>query len=238
MRTIIAIGGGQLKFKETLEIDKYIAGLACERAKGRANALFLPTASSDSLPYYNSFRKIYTSVYGLKADVGLLIKNKDSIDKIKEKIDVADLIYVGGGDTKLLLKVFNQTGIIDKIKEAYNSGVIITGVSAGAICWFREFFSDSEILTGSTEYVRMKGLSVLNGFAVPHYNERQAEFNSIMSTSEDITSAYCIENLAALVFKNEVLLGALNAGGNAYEMTKTRDKGLVKNKIDSINHVN
>ena len=68
-KTLICIGGGELKSKETLAIDGYIAQKAKARAKDRrAYGLFIPTASHDSMPYFNSFRKTYTSVYDIKAD--------------------------------------------------------------------------------------------------------------------------------------------------------------------------
>ena len=58
-KRIIAIGGGEIKNKTTLEIDRYVASLAKEHAgENRANALFIGTASHDSMPYFNSFRKI------------------------------------------------------------------------------------------------------------------------------------------------------------------------------------
>ena len=72
IKRIIAIGGGELKSKETLEIDRYIAELAKKRAgDARAYGLFIGTASHDSMPYFNSFRKTYTSVFDIKADVAL-----------------------------------------------------------------------------------------------------------------------------------------------------------------------
>ena len=57
-KRIIAIGGGEIRSKETLEIDGYIASLARERAgEKRPYVLFIGTASHDSMPYFNSFRK-------------------------------------------------------------------------------------------------------------------------------------------------------------------------------------
>ena len=57
-KRIIAIGGGEIKSKTTLEIDRYVANLAKIHAgEKRANALFIGTASHDSMPYFNSFRK-------------------------------------------------------------------------------------------------------------------------------------------------------------------------------------
>ena len=57
-KTIIAIGGGEIKNKTTLEIDGYIANLAKEHAgEKRANALFIGTASHDSMPYLTVLEK-------------------------------------------------------------------------------------------------------------------------------------------------------------------------------------
>lgn len=73
-KRLICIGGGELKTRETLKIDGYIAELAKTHAgEKRAYGLFIPTASHDSMPYFNSFRKTYTSVYDIKADVALTV---------------------------------------------------------------------------------------------------------------------------------------------------------------------
>ena len=65
-KILIAIGGGEIKNKTTLKIDNYIANLAKARAgEKRATALFVGTASHDSMPYFNSFRKTFTSNFDL-----------------------------------------------------------------------------------------------------------------------------------------------------------------------------
>ena len=69
-KTVIAIGGGEIKNKETQAIDEYIVTLARERAGDRRPCgLFVPTASHDFMPYYNSFHKMYTGVFDVKTDV-------------------------------------------------------------------------------------------------------------------------------------------------------------------------
>ena len=74
MGKIIAMGGGELRERTTLQIDEYIAALAKERAGDRrANALFIPTASHDFMPYYNTFHKVYTGVFDIKTDVALSV---------------------------------------------------------------------------------------------------------------------------------------------------------------------
>ncbi len=106
-RIIYALGGGDLRNKSTLEIDKVIAKRAKERAGDkRAMGVFFGTASHDSLPYFNSFRKIYTSVFDIKAEIALLTKKDIPLENIQNKLDKADFIYIGGGDTMFMLDVW------------------------------------------------------------------------------------------------------------------------------------
>ncbi len=143
-RTIISIGGGELRERTTLKIDEYIAGRAKARAGiRRANALFLPTASHDFMPYYNTFHKVYTGVFDIKTDVALCVFNDADLARMREKFEKADMIYAGGGDTVFMIEQWKKTGLLPLIREAYERGVVICGLSAGAICWFSDMYTDS-----------------------------------------------------------------------------------------------
>ena len=73
-KIIIAIGGGDMREKTTIKIDEYIAMLAKKRAGDkRAYGLYIGTASHDFMPAFNTFRKTYTSVFDIKADVALTV---------------------------------------------------------------------------------------------------------------------------------------------------------------------
>lgn len=213
-RRFICIGGGEIRSKETLPIDEQIAIMAKERAgEKRAVAVFVGTASHDSLPYFNSFRKTYTSNFDIKADLALLTKKDIPMDKIQGKLMNADLIYVGGGNTIFMLDTWRKTGFLEMILDAYNRGVIIAGLSAGAICWFEKIYTDS--VEGS-KYAVSDGLGILKGMMSPHYDDRP-EFDDIAKNSP---LAYAVENKSALVFDDETLVKTLSAGGNSYLFTK------------------
>lgn len=230
-KRIIAIGGGELKTKETLEIDRYISSLAREHAgENRPYGLFIGTASHDSMPYFNSFRKTYTSVFDIKADVALTVYGEMNLEKIKGKFEKADFIYVGGGDTLYMLKRWQEFGLLDLIRDAYERGVIICGLSAGAICWFEDIYTDSALVEREGAYSMQKGLGWLKGTISPHYNERVSDFDAIMSKMPNGTSAYGIENLSAIEFVNGELTRSITCGGNAY-LIKKSDKDLIKTII-------
>lgn len=222
---LIAIGGGEIKNKTTLKIDEYIANLAKLHAgEKRANALFFGTASHDSMPYFNSFRKTYTSVFDIKAEVGLLVYGEMDMQKIKDKIDAADCIYVGGGDTVFMLDLWKKKGVDELLINAYNQGKIICGLSAGAICWFSDMYTDYEIMRGqSASYSLHKGLGLINGLITPHFDERTEDFTETFINS-GFESAYAIENDAAIVFKNGTAERALSSGGKAYILKKDNGK--------------
>ena len=119
MRRIICIGGGEIKNKTTLEIDRYIATLAKDRdGDKRANGLFIGTASHDFMPLFNSFRKTYTSVFDIKVDCLLTVNVDTSKERIVEKFSKADFIYVGGGDTLYMLEKWKEYDLLNKILKA------------------------------------------------------------------------------------------------------------------------
>ncbi len=230
-RTLIAIGGGEIKNKTTLKIDEYIAKLAKKRAyPNRATALFIGTASHDSMPYFNSFRKTYTSVFDLKAEVALLVYGEMNLEHVKEKIDKADCIYVGGGDTLFMLEKWKETGLDKLLIEAYKVGKIICGLSAGAICWFSDMYTDYEITRGvSSEYSLHKGLGLISGLFCPHYNEREEDFNKAFKTG-NFESAFAVENDSAIVFIDGKPVTSLSSGGRAY-LIKKQDGKILKEEL-------
>ena len=223
----VLIGGGDIRAKETIEIDKQIAKLAKEKAErergegARANALFVGTASHDYMPYNNSFHKMYTGELGLKTDVVLTVYTQMDEEKIKGKFEKADMIYVGGGDTVFLIEEWRRAGLDERIAEARARGVIVAGLSAGAICWFEKMYTDSA-KTGEDVYTVVPGLGVLPGAACPHYNHRRADFAEVIGEGEDWT---CMEDNSALILDDDgKILRALNLGGQVYKVRKENGK--------------
>jgi dipeptidase E len=228
MKRIIAIGGGELRERTTLIIDEYIANLAKERAGDkRADALFIPTASHDFMPYYNTFHKVYTGFFDIKTDVALTVFKEVDLERMRAKFEKADVVYVGGGDTVFMIESWKQSGLLDLIKDAYERGVIIAGLSAGAICWFSDIYTDSLKTDDGVKYAMFKGLGWIDGVVSPHYNQRVDDFDKIVA--ENFSTAYGIEDDSALLIENGEIVGALSSGGNVYRLKGNGD--LTKEKI-------
>ena len=226
MKRIIAIGGGELRERTTLKIDEYIAALAKARAgENRANALFIPTASHDYMPYYNTFHKVYTGMFNIKTDVALTVFKDVDMEKMRLKFQKADVIYVGGGDTVFMMEHWKKTGLLPLLEDAYQRGVIIAGLSAGAICWFSDIYTDSQAVLGEGDkYAMFQGLSWINGKISPHYGARMLDFDKIVCYN--FHCAYGIEDDAALVIEDGEIVGSVSSGGKAYKITV--DNGAIQ----------
>ncbi len=228
MKRIIAIGGGELRERTTIKIDEYIAKLAKEHAgENRANALFIPTASHDYMPYYNTFHKVYTGTFNIKTDVALTVYKEPDMEKLRAKFEKADMIYVGGGDTVFMIEHWKQSGLLPLIKDAYDRGVIIAGLSAGAICWFSDIYTDSTAALGEGDkYAMFQGLNWIEGKISPHYGARMLDFDKIVCYN--LGCAFGIEDDAALVIEDGEIVGCVSSGGKAWRIEQVN--GAIQKK--------
>ena len=76
------------------------------------------------------------------------MREHPDFDIIKQKIENADLIYVGGGNTRTMLALWRRLGVDRLLHEAAQRGTVLSGLSAGANCWFHYANSDAPIIEG------------------------------------------------------------------------------------------
>jgi len=101
-----------------------------------------------------------------------LIDAPPSAREIERKILSADIIYVGGGNTLYMMRVWRRLGVERLLRTAYEEGIVLAGISAGAICWFDSGHSDSMSFYNPRDwqYINVKGLGLIKGVHCPHYN--------------------------------------------------------------------
>lgn len=140
MQKIVAIGGGKLALRETLAIDRAIVRFT---EKSRPRALFIPTASGDSPEYCEIFQSVYGRGLKCSVDVLTLLGSPPAHATMARMIRQADLIYVGGGNTLKMMRRWRRLGVDDLLRKAWRRGCVLSGISAGANCWFEAGSSDS-----------------------------------------------------------------------------------------------
>jgi dipeptidase E len=167
MGKIVALGGGELREGATRAIDARIVELS---GKARPKALFIPTASGDAENYAETFRAQFGDELGCETDTLYLLAKRPALEVIAEKIQAADLIYVGGGNTLRMMKLWRRLGVDALLRQAYARGAVLSGISAGAICWFDSGHSDSRSFAaeGAWNYIRVRGLGLVDALYCPH----------------------------------------------------------------------
>lgn len=196
---LMLIGGGNTRggVWETKDIDLEVVKMT---NKEHPNFLFVGLASSFADSYYDAMKNIYKSL-GCECQY---LKKKNIInnrDIVENKIKNADIIYIGGGDTIKLLSELKEYNLTDLFIEAANNNTVIAGISAGAIMWCKEGYSDSLKLRGeSDKYDFINGLGYLDIIFSPHhslekYNEMIGEIDErIVYSLENNTALKIIDN--------------------------------------------
>lgn len=199
MGEIIAIGGGEIKAGDTLAIDKYIVE---KSGKQRPNLLFVPTASRDAGGYINAVSRVYRHL-GCSFSTLLYFLDKNAAETAAQKVEAADIIYVGGGNTRLMMETWKRVGFDKLLISAFDSGKLLCGLSAGSICWFSSGYSDSESFdkSGEWQFCEVEGLGLIKAINCPHFDmPDRAGFVDFMrgrSQSGIAISANCAFELSA-----------------------------------------
>jgi aminopeptidase N len=195
MRQIIAIGGGGFGREiGDLKIEKYIVK---QSKKTIPKICFIPTATGDDQGYIDNFYKAFKSIDCIASHVDFF---KRTID-LKSHILDQDIIYVGGGNTKSMLAVWKEWNLDLILKQAYEKNIIMSGVSAGAICWFEKGITDSWKNYQSI----LPCLGFVKGICCPHYDEepeRVPFVKEILETNK-IDECIAIDGYCALHLIND-----------------------------------
>ena len=103
-----------------------------------------------------------------------LINCTKSKKEISEKILGADIIYVGGGNTLMMMTLWRKLGVDKILQQAYSKGIVLCGISAGAICWCAYGNSDSrQFKNPEAQLIKVRGLGFIDVLLCPHYHSKK-----------------------------------------------------------------
>ena len=166
-RHIVAMGGGGFSMDgDNPLLDDFVLSLA--RVKKNPRVCFIGTASGDSETYAAHFHDAFPPSRARATRLKLFDR---SVLNLRSFIFEQDVIYVGGGNTANLLAVWRVHGLDRVLRGAWNRGIVMAGISAGAICWFEHGITDS---FGHRPRRLDGGLGFLRGGFSPHYDGETA----------------------------------------------------------------
>ena len=227
MKQIIAIGGGGFGRNPNQRIiENYIIE---QSSVDRPNVLFIPTASAEDKSYLVNF---YSCFNGLDC-VANHLKFFQRTPRLDSLINKADIIYIGGGNTKSMLAVWREWKLDKYLLKAYKKGTVLAGVSAGAICWFEQGITDS----WASNLNVIDCLGLIPGTCCPHYDSEKDRKPSVHKFIRDgkIKSTYAIEDGAAMHFIDDKLFKNISfyKNSNVFDV-KEKNGHIIDEHLDII----
>ncbi|WP_409369149.1 Type 1 glutamine amidotransferase-like domain-containing protein [Lysinibacillus sp. 38-6] len=226
MKQIIALGGGGFSMEpENPLLDQYILKQA---KKTTPKICFLATASGDSENYISRFYQFFEKQDCQPSHLSLFNPPTRDLERfLLEK----DIIYVGGGNTKNLLILWQEWGIDAIVRKAWEQGIVLAGISAGSICWFEEGVTDSY----GDGLEPLKCLGLLKGSNCPHYDgesERRPAYQQLVATNR-ITPGIATDDGVALHFIDEELSQIVSSRPNAKAYKVNDDQNITEIELET-----
>ena len=216
MERIVALGGGGFLMESNPSaLDAYVVSLANVQ---RPRVCFVPTASGDSHEHIDKFYAAFARFQAQLSHLAFFrkpVKGAMPLDRFEHDLLDQHVIYVGGGNTRSMLAVWREWALTKTLREALRRGVVLAGVSAGAICWFEWGASDSA--TPGTRAAPLRCLGLLKGSCCPHWGaepHRRRDFHALLRAGE-LPAGYGIADGAALLFEGNRLAEAVHADARA-----------------------
>lgn len=202
-RRIVAMGGGGFSMEpDNPRLDNFILTFGREHAE-RPRVCFVSTASGDNPDYvrrfYDAFRPRACEPSHLD-----LFRPGSWTSEPREALLTSDILYFSGGSTFNALTLWRAWHLTEVLREAYESGTVFAGLSAGAACWFNACLTDSTGRKGAV----LEGLGWLPGSFCPHYDSethRRPLYRQAVRGGA-LEAGFAADDSAALVFENETLV--------------------------------
>jgi dipeptidase E len=198
-RTIFAMGGGGFTMEPSNPLlDDYVLSLARAR---EPRILFLPTASGDTTPHINAFKARFAG-RNCVAEHLSLFRLRETRRPLSEMVMEQDILYVGGGSMRNLLAIWGAHQLDTMLVAAWERGIVLAGLSAGAMCWFQAGLTRS---SGPPEPI--EGLGLLEGSLTVHADGEPERLPVWLSHVRDGTlpGGWALDDGVGLLFRGRSL---------------------------------
>jgi dipeptidase E len=194
------MGGGGFTMKElSSALDRLVLELT---GKSLPKICFLPTASGDQREQVRWFHERFRFTPCELSDLSLFHLSRDRVDP-RALLLSQDAIYVGGGSMRNMLAIWREHQIDIAMRDAWEAGVILAGLSAGAMCWFEGGITMS---AGAPEPAA--GLGLLSGSLSVHRTSEPWRLPAYLQAvaEQRLPGGYAADDGTALLFAGRRLV--------------------------------
>ncbi|MEU4012990.1 peptidase E [Streptomyces pseudogriseolus] len=220
-RRLALLGGGFSTDDDGLLDDWVLEQVRAPRPK----VCFVPTASGDAPGYVEQFLTAYEA-RSCETSVLQLFRRDLDDDALRSFLLSQDVVYVGGGNTANLLAVWRAHGVDRLLREAFDRGTLLCGISAGANCWAEGSHTDS---FGPLTHLS-DGLGVLSGSVCPHYDSEPGRRSSYQTAvaNHALPAGWAVEDGVGALFTDGQLTDTVTRTPQArlYRVEPDGDNGV------------
>ena len=200
--------------------------------KPRPNVCFVPTATGDSpasvIQWYNLVEGLSLQPYVMR----VFINSYTTKESFEETLMKMDAVVVGGGNTLNMMAIWKAQGIDLALRKAYEAGIVMSGASAGSLCWFTSGTTDSR----PKELSKVDCLGWLNYSHCPHYNveEFRRPLYHKMILAKELSPGYACDNQSGIYFENETFVQCVaSAAGRKSYFVDLQNGQVVERELKS-----
>jgi dipeptidase E len=225
-RQILAMGGGGFTMESTLALDRFALELA---DKPLPRICFLPTASGDPREQATRFHERFSSWPCELSILSLFHLGRDRIDP-REHLLAQDVIYVGGGSMRNMLAVWREHSVDEIMRAAWERGIVLAGLSAGAMCWF-----EGGITMSGGFAAPANGLGLVGGSLSVHRDselERLPVFRQAIATGR-LPAGFAADDGAAVLLRGTELVRCVASrdGARVISVSADGDGGTIEHEM-------
>jgi dipeptidase E len=207
LRQLIVLGGGGFSMEKNRALDRYVLA---QSARATPRICFVGTASGDAESYRYKFYEAFATLDCRATHLSLFAPPcADLAGFVAEQ----DVIFVGGGNTRSLLALWRDWGLDRMLRDAYERGTVVAGISAGMICWFDWGVTDS--IPGALTPLR--GLGWIAGSACPHYDgeaERRPTLHKLVA-QRALPAGIAADDGVAIRYADEAIVDVVSSRDRA-----------------------
>ncbi|MGZ4148827.1 MAG: Type 1 glutamine amidotransferase-like domain-containing protein, partial [Actinomycetota bacterium] len=203
-------------------LDRFVLGLI---DAPRPRICFVPTASGDA---DRSVARFFEAFPSRSFEPSVLRLFDREVEDVAAFLGEQDVVYVGGGNTLNMLAVWRLHGVDTALRTAWEAGVVMAGISAGANCWFEASTTDSYRL-GRADALR-DGLGFVHGSFTPHYSGEPARRPSLLALvgRGELPDGLTCDDFAAVHIVDDAVREAVASveGARAYRVRRDGDAAV------------
>ena len=240
IKRIVCVGQGMgLGYDDNPKFSDWMFSLTANQSP---RILYVPTAAGESNRRIFQF-KANLADYPCEVSVLSLFDRQYTDTDLRKFILSHDMIYVEGGNTANMLAIWETHGLRPIFQEAYERGIVLSGKSAGALCWFEGGGTDS---FGPELKPITNTFGFLEGSYAPHFQPndwnrrllfeelvRNGKLPNGIAVPDGVTLSYENGVLVDIIAENQELRAELVSAGAMGEQNKELKPNIVMPKIES-----